>query len=327
EAFTIGDERRLFDVGVSPIALGRKSVGTVLVFRDVTRREQAESALRNANLTLAKTNAQLRDEIAQRKAAEEALARSEALRRAQVAADAKEQERKRLAEELHDQTLSEMNGVIVEMGFVSKQAGAIKDLDGIAALKPEIDRLRQQIRNAEQGLRQIVQGIYPSVLTNLGLVPALRTHFEQLAAKNVNSSTPIQIEMVSNGLDNERLPEELELALYRVIQQSVANSLQHASPKVISVRLERSGGQLLLEVTDDGVGFDPKKPRESPETGHFGLVNLRDRVLGLQGEFDLTSSPGEGTKVLAKVPVKPPSNGSAARAPQRSVFNLTPRGE
>ncbi|MDA1188756.1 MAG: PAS domain-containing protein [Chloroflexi bacterium] len=326
KAFVVGDEPRLFDVSVSSVELGRSHAGAVMVFRDVTRREEAENALRNANLNLAKANQQLRDEITQRQAAEKALERSEALRRAQVAADAKEEERKHLAEELHDQTLSELNGVIIEMGFVSKQVGATKDIEKMGEAKEGIDRLRQQVRNAEQGLRHIVQGIYPSVLTNLGLAPALRTHFEQLANGSTDSDSPIQIELESSGLDSERLPEALELAVYRIVQQSVANSLQHASPKVVTVRLERSDGRLKIEIADDGVGFDPKKPQESPETGHFGLVNLRDRILGLQGNFVLDSEPGRGTRITAEVPVPVARNGAEEKPAQRSIFQIRPRG-
>lgn len=206
-SFTIGQESRLFDVSVSPIEIGRQTAGAVLVFRDVTQRELAEVALRVTNQALEDTNVQLRDEITQRQAAEVALARSEALRRLQVAAEAKEQERKRLAEELHDQTLAQLSSIIVELGFLAKQSQTGGNGNTNSAIIQHLDDLRARVRTTEEGLRQIVQGIYPAVLTNLGLVPALRAYFEQLTVQPVNNPTAIKIELVSSGLDSERLPE------------------------------------------------------------------------------------------------------------------------
>jgi PAS domain S-box-containing protein len=323
QSFIIGESSRLFDVSVSPIELGRQAAGAVLVFRDVTQRELAEIALRVANKALEDTNVQLRDEIAQRKAAEEALARSEALRRLQVAADAKEQERKRLAEELHDQTLAQLSSIIVELGFLAKQSQTGGNGNAASAIVQHLDDLRARVRTTEQGLRQIVQGIYPAVLTNLGLVPALRAYFEQLTVQPVNNPTSIKIELVATGLDTERLPEQVELAVYRVVQQSVANAVQHAMAQNIHVELDKGNTHLGLVVTDDGVGFDPLGIQNTPETGHFGLVNLRDRILSLEGEFTLESKPRKGTRIAARVPIpSPKAMDTKPSAPVRSIYQL-----
>jgi PAS domain S-box-containing protein len=325
QTFTFGENPRLFDVSVSPIELSRQAAGVVLVFRDVTQRELAENALRAANKALEDANVQLHDEIAQRQAAEEALARSEALRRLQVASEAKEQERKRLAEELHDQTLAQLSSIIVELGFLAKQGQTGGNGNAASAMVQHLDDLRARVRTTEQGLRQIVQGIYPAVLTNLGLVPALRAYFEQLTGQPVNNPTSIKIELVATGLDTERLPEQVELAVYRVVQQSAANAVQHAKAQNIRVELHRTDTYLELTVADDGVGFDPLSIRNTPETGHFGLVNLRDRILGLENEFILESKPRKGTRIAARIPVAlPKATDVKPSAPARSVYQLNP---
>ena len=188
--------------------------------KEVSRRKFADEALKTSlrRLELAFDQAtlhthELKQEITQRRQAEEALARSEELRRLRAAREAKEEERRRLAEELHDETLAELAGVLAELGFLARQAQG-----GAAEIEQGLDALRDRVREIEGRLREIVQGIFPSVLTNLGLLPALRSYLEELDTPPDQDGTPLEIEVRAKGFDNGRLPEQVELATYRFVQ-------------------------------------------------------------------------------------------------------------
>ena len=163
------------------------------------------------NLQLA--NRRLDEQIAQRIRAEEQLSRSEELRRLQVAESARETERKRLAEELHDETMASLAAMAMELGFLRRQAAQVSQDLG--------DRLADivtRVRDTDRQLRHVVSGIFPSVLTDLGLVRAVRAYLEQLSGRPIENPCPLEIELTSRGFEAQRLPEEVEINLYRVVQ-------------------------------------------------------------------------------------------------------------
>ena len=271
---------------------------------EVARRKFADEARQTTvrRLELAYDNItlhaqELREEMGHRKRAEEALARSEELRRLQAARDAREQERKHLAEELHDETMAELTSLAMDLGLLRQTTGSE------AELKDGMRELRDRVRKAEVRLRQIVQGIFPSVLTNLGLVPALRSHLEELAARLIDNPTPLDVELKATGFDEGRLPEEVEIATYRFIQQGMTNTIQHARATRLVVDLDWSDSNLSFSVSDDGVGFDVDDLESTLASGHFGLLTLRDRIEGLHGTFEIESRPSAGTTVRATVPI------------------------
>jgi len=211
---------------------------------------------------------------------------------------AKENERKTLGVELHDQTLADLAGLAVELGFLSHQASARSD-----ELKLAVDEVRKRLKDADHGLRQIVQGIYPPVLTIMGLVPAVNSFLTDLATRPVPGPHPLKVQIVATGFDEDRLEEGIEICLYRVIQQGVANVIQHAQAKQVSIDLLWSKDEVTLMLSDDGVGFDLLNPKESHLTGHFGLSNLKDRIERFLGQMEIESQPGKGTTLRAKIPV------------------------
>ena len=211
---------------------------------------------------------------------------------------AKENERKTLGVELHDQTLADLAGLAVELGFLSHQASARSD-----ELKLAVDEVRKRLRDTDHGLRQIVQGIYPPVLTIMGLVPAVNSFLTDLATRPVPSPHPLKVQMVATGFDEDRLEEGIEICLYRVIQQGLANVIQHARAKQVWIDLRWSNDDVTLMLSDDGVGFDLLNPKESHLTGHFGLYNLKDRIERFLGRMEIESQPGKGTTLQAKIPV------------------------
>ena len=209
------------------------------------------------NLQLA--NKRLDQQIAERIRAEEQLSHSEELRRLQVAESARETERKRLAEELHDETMASLAAMGMDMGFLRHQAGKVSpDLaDGLADI---ITR----IKDTDRQLRHLVSGIFPSVLTDLGLVRAVRAYLDQLTGRPIENPYPLEIEFTSRGLDAQRLPEEVEINLYRVVQQGVTNAIQHAQASKLLIELTLDGTGLSLSISDNGRGFDVNNPNETP---------------------------------------------------------------
>ncbi len=280
--------------------------------------EALQTSLRRLELAyeqVTDNSQELRNEIMQRKRAEEALARSEELRRLQAAQSAREEERKRLAEELHDETMAELVSTALEMGMLARQAKITPE-----GLDQELDGLRKRLRSTEQGLRQIVQGIYPSVLTNLGLVPALRNFFEHVSSRSNPSTVSLALGLRATGFGEERLPEGVEIVLYRVVQQGVTNTVQHAKASRVQVELDWRESELSMSISDDGVGFDVDHPGETPHTGHFGLVTLKDRIEGLGGSFALESTPSVGTTIKATVPTKSQASESEEEHTARFVL-------
>jgi signal transduction histidine kinase len=204
---------------------------------------------------------------------------------------AQEDERQRLASELHDETLQQLAHVNLLAGGLYKSVDekggvALKELQGILVF-------------TERRLREILRGVHPAVLTDLGLIPALRSwmpHPEGIA-----------VEMTTQGFEGKRLPDpSLELTLYRLCQESLNNALKHARANRVEVRLMWEGHTVTLEVVDNGVGFEPSvlASKIQAQTGHFGLMNLRERVNALNGQLVIKSQPGSGTLVRALVPLQ-----------------------
>ena len=248
---------------------------------------------------------ELREEVAQRRRAEDALARSEELRRLQAAQEARDQERKRLAEELHDQTLAELSSVVVDLGFLARTASVLPP-----DVESALSELRTRVRDAERGLRLMVQGLFPSVLTNLGLMPALRSFLEELAGRPIVGPNPLALELREIGLDDGRLPEEIEIAVYRVVQQGLVNTVQHAQARRLEVEISWEAAYLIVTISDDGIGFDMASLELTPTAGHFGLLNLRDRIEGLSGQLDIESEPLVGTTLRVKIPTQKVGQGT-----------------
>jgi signal transduction histidine kinase len=134
----------------------------------------------------------------------------------------------------------------------------------------------------------------------VGLGPALRLYLESQTAL---SKVPIELD-VQDGVET-RLPADLEIACFRVVQESITNALRHAGAAHIQVRVVRTADRVSLAVHDDGRGFDPAAISRTDLAGHLGIVGMRERVRARAGLFRLTSRPGAGTDVEIDLPVQP----------------------
>jgi signal transduction histidine kinase len=200
--------------------------------------------------------------------------------------DAQENERRRLARELHDETGQALTSIL--LGLKSIRAAT----DENAAEQAEA-QLRELVVSALQDVRSLAVELRPSTLDDFGLVPAL----ERLAATlEERSGVRVAIEA---GLHDRRLPPEVETALYRFVQEGLTNVVKHADASDVSVVIASRDGGVSAVVEDDGRGFAPDDVR--PDA--LGLVGMRERVALLGGTLTVESKPGQGTALIAYVPL------------------------
>jgi signal transduction histidine kinase len=200
--------------------------------------------------------------------------------------DAQELERRRLARELHDETGQALTSILLGLKTLEETLEADEARAATA-------RLRELVVATLQDVRRLAVELRPSALDDFGLVAAL----EHLAS-SFSEQTGIAIDL-GVALGTERLPGEVETALYRIVQESLTNVVKHARARHVSIALTRMEGSVTAVVEDDGQGFDPD---EAP-SGGFGLIGMRERLALLGGRLRIESSPGAGTTIAADVPL------------------------
>jgi signal transduction histidine kinase len=205
---------------------------------------------------------------------------------------AKEEERRFMAHELHDELGQMLTVVKLRLAGVagSNRAAGAPGADGpIAETIALVDGMIGRVRKISSDLR-------PPLLDEMGLFPALRAHVD---AQSALSGVPIELD--AEGEDGERLDAALEIACFRVVQESLTNALRHAAPRRIRVRAVRRRTSLSLSIIDDGSGFDTATLAEPAE--HLGVVGMQERIRARGGTFRIDSHRGAGTTVDVELPV------------------------
>jgi signal transduction histidine kinase len=201
---------------------------------------------------------------------------------------AEEEERQRIARELHDGLGPALASLNIRLLTVHKLLE--RDRNPVAE---EIRELAEQVQASIQDIRRLIHDLRPVALDELGLVPALR---EYLARCEQEHSLVVEFSTDAG----ERLPAPVETALFRIVQEAVNNVMRHAHAKHVSVSLTRGVDHVKLDVADDGQGFDVQLPRPGK---HVGLWSMRERVEQLGGQFEVHSAPDRGTTVTTVVPL------------------------
>jgi signal transduction histidine kinase len=199
--------------------------------------------------------------------------------RARIVA-AHDEERRRLERDLHDGAQQRLVTLSLLLGEARRH---LQD-DSDPSMRKALDSASSQVGEALVEVRELARGIHPAVLTRAGLVPAIRSVAER-------SAVPISIDAADVG----RLAPVVEAAAYFVVTEAVVNAAKHAHASLVRVIVTREGTGLRVEVADDGVGG-------ADESAGTGLRGLADRVRAVDGSFSVTSSPGEGTRVVAEIP-------------------------
>ncbi|MGQ9467308.1 MAG: ATP-binding protein [Anaerolineae bacterium] len=222
------------------------------------------------------------------------LRRKEAVRRELLrkAIAAQEEERRRIARELHDEASQAMAALLVSLRL-------IENAPSLEEARAQVARMREVVNQTLDEIRALAWELRPSVLDDLGLVPALARYIQ-----GCRSRFGMEIDLEVVGLDQVRLPPEVETALYRIAQEALTNAARHAGARHVSVILEQRGNRALLIVEDDGEGFDVAKVRASAqEQGHLGLYGMEERASLVGGRLTVESAPRAGTTVVVEVPL------------------------
>ncbi|HET7556099.1 MAG TPA: GAF domain-containing protein [Gaiellaceae bacterium] len=194
---------------------------------------------------------------------------------------AQELERQRLARELHDETGQALTSILL----------GLKQLEGKES--PEaLEGLRELVVATLRDVRRLAVELRPKVLDDFGLVPALERLTHGFAEQ-----TGIKVDLEAGSI-TQRLPVEVETAIYRIVQESLTNVVKHARAQRVSVLLTRANGRIKAVIEDDGNGFEPS----AADAGGIGLIGMRERIELLDGSLAVESSPTSGTTVAVEVP-------------------------
>ena len=274
---------------------------------DISALKRAEEAQRSMD-ALAARNRELRLEIARRHHVERSLRASEAeqrrllgdsrhlqsqLRRlSRGVIQAQEEERKRVSRELHDVISQAAIGLKLHLDLLARGATGKS-----AARKKRIAETRHLLDVLVDSVHRFSRELRPSVLDDLGLLPALESYAKDFARR-------ARIEVRFTGVAAvERLTEDERTVLFRVAQEALANVSKHAKADRADVSLYEGPGVIVMEVCDDGVGMPPGGPRTARASTRLGLIGMRERVEMVGGDFTIESSPGKGTRVRVQVPL------------------------
>jgi len=267
-------ESWISSLSFSPVRAEDGSItGAVITARDVTDRKRAEEALRES------------EKIALQREQFQALA--ERLRRA------REEERTRVARDLHDQIGQILTAIKLDLTWMGRHLPKGKD-----ELRDRLNGTIGLINEGVRSVRKICSGLRPGVLDDLGLAAAIEWQASEFAAR-----TGIEC-VVSVPVSDLNLEGEQATEFFRIFQECLTNVMRHAEAKSVSVTLREEDEELVLVVTDDGKGFC-----ESEVSGSLGFLGMKERAQVCGGSLDIASSPGSGTTVALRVPLHSASVG------------------
>jgi chemotaxis methyl-accepting protein methylase/signal transduction histidine kinase len=295
---SIGRKRMLLNARLVEQPLDRAPT-ILLAMEDITERTQATAVLQQAHdaletrvlertRELAEANVALQAEIIEHKQAEQA--RQQLLRRLVTA---QEEERRRIARELHDQMGQDLTVLMLGLKMLREAAPSDSPIhERVAPLQTLATQIGREVRTLALQLR-------PPALDDLGLAATLANYVEQWSTHVL-----VAVDFHSIGIEEQRLSSSIETALYRLAQEALTNVLKHAQATSVSLIVERREDTAHMIIEDDGTGFDVAAARRSAHTEHrLGLVGMEERVAQLGGTLTIESAPGRGTTVFVRIPV------------------------
>jgi len=272
-----------------PLRAGDETLGAM----NVGRRDAAPFASEDVGLLMsignqvgvAVQNARLWDELQEKEHAHAELLKK--------IISVQEEERQRVARELHDETAQELTALLMGLGTLQGSNAAVPP-----AVARTVDTVKQFASRALDDTRQLILDLRPPVLDDMGLASAVRQHAEShLRPLGVSFSVRVV------GIE-QRLPSPLEVALFRILQEAINNCARHAGASRVEVLIECADGVIRAAVEDDGRGFNVWSLQDGRrETPPLGILGMRERASLLGGELMIDSVPGQGTQVSVTVPL------------------------
>ena len=220
---------------------------------------------------------------------------------------AQEEERRKVAKELHDETSQSLSGLALNLQALVEMA-ELKDMDN-TEFKLGLKKVHPLAVEITTKVGRIIADLRPTLLDTLGLIPAIRHYAEtNLIPAGINVDFQFNTEKL-------KLPQETEVELFRIAQGTMGNILHHSGAKNVTISIETAGDELILNIVDDGKGFDVLQITHIEESGRgAGLFSMKERTRLMGGRCSIDSQVGKGTKVNVLVPL----NGSSADAKDKS---------
>jgi PAS domain S-box-containing protein len=256
----------LIDVSISTAPIRNADgniIGSVGMLTDITERKQARGKLKNSREQLRALAAHLQT--------------------------VREEERKKIARELHDESSQLLASVHIGLSEMEREWPS--------ASQKKLDEVKDLLTQIEEQLRNLSHELYPNILDDLGLLPAL-----QFLAGKVSARTGIRINL--EGSPNGRLRPSIDLTFYRTVQEALNNVVRHAKATMVTVRLLEADGLVHCSIQDDGVGFDVLTVLGHTPGESLGLVAIRERVGTLGGTMKIHSAPNQGTELHVTIPIE-----------------------
>jgi PAS domain S-box-containing protein len=293
--------------GISATAVSGPAKWCRVAVSDITSLKQAEEAQARME-ALAVANRELRREIDRRQAVEQSLRKSEQhysrlLEQSRLMQEqlrflsrqvllTQEEERKKISRELHDVIAQTLTGINVRLAALKKQGS-----NNNRGLKRSIARTQRLVQQSVDIVHRFARKLRPAVLDDLGLIAALHAFM-----KHFRAETGLQVSL-SAFAAVEQLDGDKRTVLYRVAQEALTNVARHAHARRAEVKLQKLNGAVRLTIKDDGKGFRAERVVHTKKCKRLGLLGMRERLEIVGGNFTVTSAPGQGTTVLAQIPL------------------------
>ena len=272
--------------------------GYVKIARDLTEQRRAEEELRRANdelevrvrertFELAKLNESLRDEISERIQAER-----DRVRLLRQIVGAQEEERRRIARDIHDQVGQQMTALRLNLAALDQ------GYRGDGEIREKLEQTKTIAERLDADVDFLAWELRPAALDDIGVAEAMRTFVSQWS-----KHSGVEAQFHTTGLEKERLSPETETNLYRIMQEALNNTMKYAQAKRVDVLLERRDNQVVLIVEDDGLGFNLNQNAGAEDKG-LGLIGMRERAALVGGTLQIESKANEGTTIFARVPAQ-----------------------
>ncbi|MFD1204724.1 MULTISPECIES: histidine kinase [Sporosarcina] len=204
---------------------------------------------------------------------------------------AQEDERKRLSRDIHDGPAQMLANVLLRSGLIEKSFVE----KGPQAALSELSQLKEMVRNALHEVRRIIYDLRPMALDDLGLIPTLRKYVSTV----MEYDKGVTIHFMNNGQER-RFDSNIEVAIFRLVQESISNAVKHGNSRDVWVKVEWLRDTMNIVVKDNGKGFDQNETKEKS----FGIIGMRERIELLRGEMKIMSTIDSGTTVLFRVPLE-----------------------
>ena len=278
---------------------GGDVIGYVKIARDLTEQRRTEEELRRANdelemrvrertFELAKVNESLRDEISERIQTER-----DRVRLLRQIVRAQEDERRRMARDIHDQVGQQMTALRLNLAAIDQ------GYRGDGEIREKLDQTRAIAERLDADVDFLAWELRPAAFDDIGVAEAMGGFVRQWA-----KYSGVEAQFHTTGLDKERLSPETETNLYRIMQEALNNTMKYARASRVDVLLERRDDQVVLIVEDNGAGFNLNEDVRGEDHKGMGLIGMRERAALVGGTLQIESQPESGTTIFVRVPVK-----------------------